>query len=251
MKRFFNVQWVVFVGLLSLFGWSAAEATSFSISDDYIGGTTNGIPSKYLHNGGDVIAGVGQANDFDIDGMDVEFTNDGNLRVEIQTDYQNGTLKTEYGDLFISTDGWEPFEEDGSPNDVATTGTTWEYAFDVSDPNLYDITDDQDHIRLSNDVAESNWAYYRKNQEVQVDSAGLTPVKTGGSATFANGNFSMEFAIAGLGFNPDHIGFRWTMTCANDVIEGGTAPVPEPTTLALLGLGFIGMAVFRLRAHRK
>jgi len=37
-------------------------------------------------------------------------------------------------------------------------------------------------------------------------------------------------------------GFHWTMTCANDVIEGGTAPVPEPATMLLFAAGLIGLA---------
>jgi hypothetical protein len=36
-------------------------------------------------------------------------------------------------------------------------------------------------------------------------------------------------------------GFHWSMTCANDVIEGA-ASVPEPAAMLLLGTGLIGIA---------
>lgn len=254
MKRFFNVRSMVLVGLLSLVAWNAAEATSFYIADEYIGGNTNGIPGKYLHNDGDVVAGVGRSNDFDIDGMNVYFGDDGTLRVDVQTDYNGTNLGTRFGDLFISTDGWTPYGDNGYREDVASTGTVWEYVFDVSNGNLYDITNDQDRILLSDDVAQSNWSYYRHGQEVEVNSLGLTAATTGGTAGRGRidgiMNYSMEFGIAGLGFDPENIGFHWAMTCGNDVIEGGTAPVPEPATMVLLALGFVGMAATRLRVHR-
>mgnify|MGYP002814578053 FL=1 len=47
--------------------------------------------------------------------------------------------------------------------------------------------------------------------------------------------------------DPSAIGYHWTMACGNDVVEGGGTPVPEPGTLFLLGLGFLGLVVSRLK----
>ncbi len=53
------------------------------------------------------------------------------------------------------------------------------------------------------------------------------------------------------GLGQGGIGLHWTMQCGNDEIDViddvPLAPVPEPTTMVLLGMGVLGVA---LRARR-
>ncbi len=52
----------------------------------------------------------------------------------------------------------------------------------------------------------------------------------------------------------DDVDVHWTMSCGNDEIDGhiiGGNPVPEPTTIALLGIGLAGFGGGYLRRRRR
>lgn len=63
--------------------------------------------------------------------------------------------------------------------------------------------------------------------------------------------WSVTIAANDLGWLGGDIGVFWAgMTCSNDAIEG-TAPVPEPTTMLLVGAGLIGLAGLGRKRFRK
>lgn len=257
------------------------NADEWIINDSYIGGT---YTNNYARNNGDVISTKDQYKNYNIDNMKVNIDNTGKVNITINTGYstagRDGTFDgTDYGDLFISTDGWNP---SGNPLDKYRTdnyknGTSWEYVFDTSASSIFMVS--QGKILLSDDITftnKANWAgntnvpgqlyngssnptdterysWYRHDQEVWFDNTGAT--KTGdGIFSDANsgigGFLTYSFDLSSLGITPEqgyNLGFHWAMTCGNDVIEGGLSKsaVPEPGTLVLLGLGILGIGILR------
>jgi hypothetical protein len=189
--------------------------------------------------------------------MTVNIDNSGNVTVSIATNYTEARgLGTEYGDLFISTDGWTPHGDSPYMEDIISTGENWEYVFDTSafitGTNQNPIYDTTTGTFITSDDVHADGPgimpfHYRHDQEVQF--AAGDPDNFSGTGYFYNeveGFLTYAFNLDDLGLSADEaqdLGFRWSMTCANDIIEGGVhwEPVPEPGTMLLFGMGLIGL----------
>jgi len=219
---------------------------AFTIDDNYIGAD----PTSSSYDGLDRI---GDIDLFEVYGMNVSIDSGNKMVVSINSSYFDniGAYGTYLGELFISTDGYNPVTP--SSQDYHSNGEDWEYAFvldshsaNFGSGTLYDTNGDGSIVLSS---APSGYIY-REGQEVQYNPGTQTGL---GDGTYNISGDWLTFYIPWLdSWNEVEVfGFHWAMTCANDVIEG-SAPVPEPATMLLLGIGLIGIGgVSRRKLFKK
>jgi hypothetical protein len=240
---------------------SAAVAGTVTLQDNYLGGLNT-------YNNADVI---GDASVFDIQNAVVTRVGPGQdtLQVTINTNFAGkpGTAAadgTGYGSLFI-TPGFNTWHPTGSGPQFATdsytpgewadavtiptnpgssSGTSGLYATSTGSVVMSNVFGDQ--ITYPN--AGNNGYYFRQGQAVQF-TPGAAPALY--AASWSTGPGQVVFDIVDNGALGDNFSLSWAMTCANDVIQGDVAGVPEPATWAMLiaGFGMVGFVVRRRRGE--
>lgn len=252
---------IAITGLLSL--TTFAYSASVTIDDLYHGG------SDWTPYGGAIVPEpdlIGNASSYEVSRMDVTIE-PAFVQVDIYSRWFDniGVDGTEIGDFFISTDDWTPFGSaaDSYNTDVPANGEDWEYAlvFDTRDGSV--ASGNLSLYSVDGPILTAGFAYtpnYRLGQEILYDSSNDTPESTLfdgtweilglGTADDQDDFMRLFFDNSTLGLEIDEFAFRWTMTCANDIIEGGSE-VPEPATLLLFGAGMAGFAGRKLRRKKK
>ena len=226
-------------------------AVPVNIADNYVGGDDHGY--------GDVI---GSVTKFGISSMDVSMLGS-LLTVQINTQFASQGLGTYgsltntalscgqgigFGDLFLSSNGWNPSGSAPYMNDDHSNGEVWEYGISLTDrwsttsgSALYALSgSNNDSAYLSQDFLNSG--VFRDGQEVAVDVNGGYASLLGNLTLFSTTANSITFSLDTTGTslaNASSIGIHWGMTCGNDTIEGeyNIPSVPEPATVMLMLLG--------------
>jgi len=249
------------LAILTLLFSTSAFAAPMLINDNYVGADNHGY--------GDVI---GEVSKFGISSMLVDLVGS-QLTVTINTPFGANGLGTfvsatsgslvgpnkgiGYGDLFLSSTGWNPSGTAPYVTDDNSNGTNWDFGISLTDrwsttkstdigATLYSLSGtNNQNAYLTEDFLSS--ATFRNGQEAAVDTRGSNTYVSalGNSAAFVATNTTLTFTldISGTALqNASNIGLHWTMTCGNDTIEGGYN-VPEPATILLMLLGVLCLSV--------
>ncbi|PHZ84486.1 PEP-CTERM sorting domain-containing protein [Paremcibacter congregatus] len=290
------------IAILGLLATISLPALGSDIIIDNAPGSANGNGGAFSYIGdGNANDHIGGSN-FDVYNMTVNRSDAGLMTVRINTAFVdvNGVRQNSgryyYGDLFMSTSGWNPTGNaaDGYQQDDAfDTGTRWDhvYSLDQVRGNTGSFLDstggtlaalaDYDLNASEQVCVKRHWKGWCKKYETQytdrdnfdygsdrkdykskhlykvADSAafdygqGLT---TGSVEANTGGNFlEFVFDVSGTDLaSAEQIAFHWTMSCANDVIEGvvnlaQATRTPEPFAAGLLLVGLGGFSLLRRR----
>jgi len=170
------------------------------------------------------------------------FQSGGNLTFDIYTNYPQGGYSiynwhTMPGDLAI-----DPNRDGKYEYGIAFTGHDG-----LTAGELYKV-DPTTGWHISGFDRPSNNFIWNQNKIVQIWAG--SPQYLGAVTWNSNYIEATGIPITALGIQGDSFNvFYASATCANDYV-GGTASVPEPTTMLLLGAGLVGLVGFKKKSKK-
>ncbi|VAV92711.1 hypothetical protein MNBD_ALPHA01-469 [hydrothermal vent metagenome] len=278
------VKKILFAAGLMAIGSMSVVAGDIVIEDNLADGSFSYIGKADGTNRGEGIDSLG-GDKYDIYSMIVSRSDDGIMTVTINTNFVEYNTKNNlyFGDLFMSTTGWNPTGDasDGYQDDNAyTTGTKWDYVYDLNNARKMKGNGDDDYSATNTSSARlrelkdydmsdphdaDNFKYGSSRWTDRGGDQLYLAKNSAFGATFNSGQqydvsinindnqsyLQFVFDVNGTSLNTaNQIAFRWTMSCANDIIEGVAnfaGKVPEPAALGLMLLGLGGLVVARRR----
>ena len=187
-----------------------------------------------------------------IDHMDVSINDATGTLDNVSIFLHDSYDRQQFDSLFISTDGawnsWDYFVHDGGDRhaddangDVPTDGlytvdTNYTYTTAVS-PHRVDNPNGIDNDSLT--IIDSTF------EGVREIIGTPDPLNTGELVA----KIVYDFSALSIDINSDNFFVAYSPWCGNDVIGGGTAPVPEPATMLLFGTGLVGLASIRRKKY--